>query len=320
MISDDLLFDVAIDYYVKNMLQKDIALKHDVSRVQISKYLKMARERGIVQIEVNYPSIKRSVQDDYQHFFTKTFGIKRLLLTSSASNEKRLIEALCRKAATYIRQLPRRELKIGLGWGSTIFTLSESMETADRPDWEIVPLSGGTTRLSDKRFNVNHIVQNFADKTHSRAIPMYLPFIVDNAEQMKNSKTSAEYTSINGLWNSLDVVICSVGYSIARSPLFRQNVFDDLYADRLEKLEVVGDVLTHYFDINGSIHELEVMKNCMNLSIEQYRKAGERIIIAGGHHKVDGIVGLLRGGLVDTLITDESTAKYVKDYVSEGGV
>jgi deoxyribonucleoside regulator len=49
--------------------------------------------------------------------------------------------------------------------------------------------------------------------------------------------------------------------------------------------------------------------------------AGERVIVAAGHHKVDGLVGMLRGGFADVLITDEFTAKFVKEYIvyDEGG-
>jgi DNA-binding transcriptional regulator LsrR (DeoR family) len=67
--------------------------------------------------------------------------------------------------------------------------------------------------------------------------------------------------------------------------------------------------------------EKNILANCINLGFEQYLKAGERVIGAAGHHKVDGIGGAWRGGLNDTLITDEFTARFVKEYVlyDEGG-
>jgi len=317
MITDDLLFEVAVDYYINKMLQKDIAKKYGVSRVQVSKYLQMARERNIVRIDIIPPKVSSDVENELTYFFKKIFGLNKLILSKGARNEKTLLHFLIKRASEYIKTLPKTELNIGLGWGSTIFELSQKMEKIERPNWFIIPLSGGTTKLSDKRFNVNFIVQSFADRTSSKAIPMYLPFVFENEEQFQNAIKSFEYKSIQEMWENLDVVICSVGYSIARSPLFRENIFDVSYADDLEKAEVVGDILTHYFDIDGKIHDLEILNRCINLSLEQYNKVSERIIIAAGHHKVDSLVGLLRAGLVDTLITDEFTAKFVKDYVFE---
>jgi len=323
VITDDLLFEVAVDYYIKKMLQKDIAEKYGVSRVQISKYLKMAHERGIIHIDVIPPKVNTNIESELAYFFKKIFGLKKLILSKGARNEKTLLHFLIKRTSEYIKTLPKTKLNIGLGWGNTIFKLSQEIEDLERPDWSIVPLSGGTAKLSDKRFNINHIVQSFADRTGARAIPMYLPFIFENEEQFQIAKRSSEYKKVQEMWENLDIIICSVGYSIARSPLFRENIFDGSYANELEKAEVVGDILTHYFDINGKMHGLEILNRCINLSMDQYNKAGERIVVAAGHHKVDGLVGLLRAGLVDTLITDEFTAKFVKDYVSEsnkGGI
>jgi len=323
MITDDLLFEVAVDYYVNKMLQKDIAKKYGVSRVQISKYLKMARERNIIHIDIIPPKVSSDIENDLTYFFKKVFGLNKLILSKGARNEKTLLHFLIKKAAEYIKTLSKTKLNVGLGWGNTIFKLSQEIERIERPNWSIIPLSGGTAKLSDKRFNVNFIVQSFADRTGSRAIPMYLPFVFENEEQFQNTIKSSEYKSIQEMWENLDVVICSVGYSIARSPLFRENIFDGSYANELEKAEVVGDILTHYFDIDGKIYDLEILNRCINLSFDQYNKVGERIIVAAGHHKVDGLVGLLRAGLVDTLITDEFTAKFVKDYIfesSKGGI
>ncbi|WP_214079476.1 MULTISPECIES: sugar-binding transcriptional regulator [unclassified Mesotoga] len=321
MISDELLFEVATDYYVKRMLQKDIANKYGVSRVQISKYLKMAQERGIVHIEVEQPSVKSSVRKEYEDFFSEKYGLKKMFIARGARNEKTILKALSREVYKYLKTLPEKPLNIGLGWGNTIFTVAESIEKLERPDWHLIPLSGGTARLADKRFNINHIVQNFATRLSARAVPMYLPFIFENAHQLENTKQSLEYVNIQRLWDSLDIIICSVGYSIARSPMFRENLLDVSYADELERCNVVGDILTHYYDINGKRFEKEILNNCINLSFDQYLNAGERVIVAAGHHKVDGLVGMLRGGFADVLITDEFTAKFVKEYIvyDEGG-
>ncbi|MFN4190182.1 MAG: transcriptional regulator, partial [Pseudothermotoga sp.] len=93
-ISDDLLFEVAYDYYVKNILQKDIAKKLGVSRVQVSKYLKMAVERKIVRIEVVPPKIPQKLESQYSLLFNQKFGLKKLLLTTGHTNNQLLLQSL----------------------------------------------------------------------------------------------------------------------------------------------------------------------------------------------------------------------------------
>ncbi|MBC7121759.1 MAG: transcriptional regulator [Pseudothermotoga sp.] len=316
-ISDDLLFEVAFDYYVKKMLQKDIAKKLGVSRVQVSKYLKMAEERKIVRIEIVPPRISEQLEQQYRKLFQEKFGFDKLVLTTGRSNNQLLLQSLARRTWEFLSELPADELNIGIGWGTTMFTVATYDFTLDRPNWRVVPLSGGTFRLSDKHFDSNFIAQNFADRLRARMVPVYFPFLMDSVEQKQQIQSSEEFAYINSLWNKLDVIICSVGYSISRSPLFRQNVFDGSILDRLERLGIVGDVLTHYFDIEGKVHDLEFVQRVNNITMEQYMKAKKRIIVAGGFHKIESIVGLLRGKLADVLITDTNTARNVIEFVSE---
>lgn len=316
-ISDDLLFEVAYDYYIKNVLQKDIAKKLGVSRVQVSKYLKMAVERKIVRIEVVPPKIPQKLESEYDLLFKQKFGLKKLLLATGHTNNQLLLQSLARKAWEYLSDLPNDSMNIGIGWGTTMFTLATSDFRTEKPKWNVLPLSGGTFKLSDKHFDSNFIAQNFADRLGARMIPVYFPFLMDNQEQREQLQKTEEFRYINSIWDNLDIVICSVGYSISRSPLFRQNVFDGSVLDRLEKLGIVGDILTHYFDINGRIHDLDFMKKVNNITMEQYLKAKHRIVVAGGFHKIESIVGLLRGNLADLLITDTNTARNIIEYVSE---
>jgi DNA-binding transcriptional regulator LsrR (DeoR family) len=318
MITDELLFEVAIDYYYNKMLQKDIAKKLGVSRVQISKYIKLAHERGIVNIEIIPPVVSEDISNKYKKLFKKLFGLEELILTKGHSNQNLLLHTLAEKTYNYLKE-PEfdKELKIGVAWGSTFFKIATFNEKINRKNWTIIPLSGGTTKLEDKEFNMNYLAQSFADRTGAKAISIYLPFFRSPGEPLNHSINNQEFKSVQEYWNSLDVIICSVGYSISRSPVFRQGVFDGHYLNKLEELEVVGDVVTHYFDIDGNVHDLDYMKNITNISLEQYMKAKKRIVVAGGMHKVESILGLLRGKLTDVLISDLKTIENVVEYISE---
>ncbi len=318
MITDELLFEVAVDYYLNNMLQKDIANKIGVSRVQVSKYLKLAQEKGIVNIEVIPPRISDDLSEKYSAIFKSVFGLEKLILTRGHSNQELLLASLAKSTYRYLSDEDfNGNLKVGIAWGSTVFNIATCDEKLEHPNWTIIPLSGGTTKISDKHFNMNYLTQSFADRMGAQALAVYLPFYIGNDEERENTLKSKEYNDIQKYWNSLDVIICSAGYSISRSPMFRQHVIQGDYLNKLEELGVVGDVVTHYFDINGRIHDLEYMEKVTNISLKQYMNAKKRIVVAGGMHKIDSIVGLLRGKLADVLISDIKTVENVVEYISE---
>ena len=49
------LADVAQQYYLEDLTQEQIARRLGVSRSQVSRMLKEARERGIVEIRIHHP-------------------------------------------------------------------------------------------------------------------------------------------------------------------------------------------------------------------------------------------------------------------------
>ena len=318
MIDDFLLYEVARDYHIENKLQREIAEKLGVSRVQVGKYLRMAQERGLVQIQVVPPRQKHGDAGRVEAFFKSEFGLKDVVTTPPSVRPDRLSVMLAAHAREYIENvLPDEPLNIGFGWGTTMYQVAHAPSQVVRKRWRIVPVSGGSSRISDKHFNINHIIHTFAESCQAQANPVYLPFWAETLA-LEAIRRSEDYSRTMELWDNLDVLISSVGYDLARSPLFRDGVINGARLDELENRRVVGDVATHYYDINGNEHQADFAHSTINISMDQIRAAGKRIIVAGGFHKVESILGLLRLGIADVLIIDVKTAETVMDYVLQG--
>lgn len=307
----DLLYRVAYDYYVNKKLQREIAKELNVSRVQVSKYLSKAEEVGIVRIEVVRPQVDSTSLQDLRKRFKETFPLKDVLISPSYGNLKSLQDTLHSMAEEYIfSSFNETPMTVGLGWGSTIYSFVASEFSERRRSWRILPLTGGSTLISSKYFNINHIAHTFAEKLGAAAQLVYLPLMVDpsNEEFMRES---SDYKHISDMWSNLDLIICSVGYSIPRSPLFRQGLIGEEYIEKLKREQVVGDILTHYFDEQGEMVDLGVEKSMINISVEQIASAKTKLIIAYGKDKIKSILGGMRSGLIDVLVTDAETAESV---------
>ena len=322
--NDDLLYEIAEAYYVKKELQREIAERYGISRVQISKYLKQAEERGFVKIEVFPPKVPRQREEDLFSRMTEHFRLGRLfLMPNLKSGTGNFFGFLAKRFFEYLAEKPDESCTVGLGWGQTVYELSASPvpENFRKSNWSIVPLSGGLSSINDKFFNINHIVGVFAEKIGAKNKLLYLPFLIEDRDRLKTIDADRDYQEIGEMWNKLDMIVFSVGASLGRSPFFRQySGSSDDYINKLREADVVGDFLTHYYDIQGRIFELDAATaRLINVTTAQFRAAKERILVAGGAHKVKSIIGMLRTGMVDVLVSDEKTVQGLLDFVKEQG-
>ena len=72
-------------------------------------------------------------------------------------------------------------------------------------------------------------------------------------------------------------------------------------------VNAIGDISTHFFDEDGKF--VELYENTLCAEKENLKNAKQTIAIACGKQKTEAIIGALRTQMIDTLITDEYTAK-----------
>lgn len=318
MIDNDLLYRAAVDYYINNKIQREIAQELGVSRVQVSKYLKMAKERGLVHVEVIPSHIGSEEKRDYNRKFKEKFRVEEVLICPSYSHEDTLTKRLSGLAEEYIfRKLNESACNIGLGWGHAVYEFTRNMGRHDRSSWRVVPLVGGTTFASSKYFNTNHIVHLLAEKLGAQAVLLYLPFLMEPSKYRKDKFFSEEYNRIYSIWEKLDLVVCGVGHSILQSPFFRNEAIQK-YTKKLEKNMVVGDLLTQHFNIQGHHVPFGIEELMINVTYEQVRRAKKKLIIAYGNQKIEALVGAMNNGeLIDVLVTDQNTADSILEFSAE---
>ena len=72
-----------------------------------------------------------------------------------------------------------------------------------------------------------------------------------------------------------------------------------------------GEILSHVVDKDGNLIKDEFEQHLISLDLEDLKKIPIRVGVAYGMDKKDAILGVLRGGYINVLITDEDVAKYL---------
>ena len=84
---------------------------------------------------------------------------------------------------------------------------------------------------------------------------------------------------------------------------------------KLLNFRQVGDILTHYFNLEGKFCDLDIYDHLINFPLDYCRNVNEVIAIAGGLEKKESIIGALNTGLINTIIIDNLTAEKIVESV-----
>ncbi|MEM0054330.1 MAG: sugar-binding domain-containing protein [Nitrososphaeria archaeon] len=305
------LYLIAHKYYIENKTQQEIADEMNTNRVVINRFLKQARQLGIVQIKLKGDS---SEIDYLKEEFIKQFNFLKgieIVPISYQADENMCISLMAEVLDKYIKD----NNSIGIGWGVTMEKISTCLKTEHTcTNSQFISLTGSTNQLPSY-FQTNNIVKRFADAYNSKPIFMFAPFVVDNPLNKRSLSLSRDIAQVIEIWQNLDVIISGIGAYISKSPLFKSKILSDSYLSELITHNVVGDVLTHFFDEKGKFVETDLYNKMINISINAYLKTAIRIGIAVGSDKVQSILGALRGEIINILITDLQTATLIHSYM-----
>ena len=79
--------------------------------------------------------------------------------------------------------------------------------------------------------------------------------------------------------------------------------------NRLIEMGAVGDIALHFYDEQGNPIQTEMKERVIGISLEELKCIGRVVGVAGGTEKFHAILGAIRGGFINTLITDSQTAR-----------
>lgn len=296
-----LMAEAASLYYEKKLTQQEIADLLKLSRQTVSKLLGDALRENIVEIKIHNPKTDR---ENLGAQICEKFGIQNCVVCGVSNNGADLRRMITVKtAADYIAPIVEKgNLKIALSWGRTIQALIGQMPELATRNNTVFPLFGATDN-EHAYFSSNELARGMADKIGAHVKYAWFPYLPDSTEDCRLLKNLSYYKNMQSLWNEADVAIVGIGGTMILE------VFGKTFGYRENRHTVIGDVATHFFNKKGELVDLYADTLCA--SVENLKNAKQTVAVACGDDKVCAIVGALRTGMIDTLITDEYTASQI---------
>ncbi len=313
-VSQRILVKVATMYYEAELKQSDIAKKLGIDRTTVSKYLKRAKETGIVKIFI--------AQDSYENLesqLEEKFDLKEAFIVPTSDNPDEVYSNLGKAGLILLQRLIKNKMVVGFNWGRSMGAIGyqAALENFPEVDADFVPLVGGSEWL-DVDLHVNTICYKVANAFHGRSHYLYAPAITKNPETKQAIVKDTNYLKIQSFWDKLDVAFIGIG-----SPTLASNVIwtDGLKSDYIQSLNlgnrIVGEACTRFYDKNGMEVPTEVVDRTISIPFTKLRGVKYVIGVAAFDEKVPAIYSALEGKLINILITDDSTAKKILEYVPQ---
>ena len=307
---DAFVSEVCWHYYVNEMTQAEVARAMGVTRLRVNQAIRRARESGMVRVQIDSPFIQRiGLQEEIE----TRFGLGRALVAPARGAPYDYHGPVGAALAAYLAQRigPAGWRTIGVSWGMTLESAARRLTRQNHPELEIVSMLGGTTKGAS--FNTFGIASGFAAALGASysllAAPIYLAAGVDRDAFLGQDVFRDHFAKLA----RLDAAIITASDVSPRSFLVANGLPRDVTPEELVAAGAVGDVLGRFLDGKGRAIDHPIDTRAVAIEAADVARTPEKILAAAGPHKTAIIRAAIRRGLVDTLVTDDVTARLLLD-------
>lgn len=305
------LIKIAKYYYNDGLTQEEIAKRMSLSRQKVGRLIQRLIPERIVTIHIDdsldsHLSLEQGLEDK--------FHLKEVVVVSTEENNQMTLDNIGRAGAEYLDRVLKHDDIIGIAWGRTLTYVSQHIvKEKSNLNLSMVQLAGGVFPYGHY-FNgelsrqSGEITREISLKLGAKPYLMNNPLVVDNIATKQVLLNESTVKNILDMARKCTIAIVSIG-SLGKtiSPFIEGALTEEDLEYLLDK-KAVGNFVFRYFDIDGNVIDTPFYDRLLCSEIEPLKEIPLKICVSGTKEKVDAILGGIKGGFVDVLITDSETA------------
>ena len=295
---------IAALYYEYGLTHQQIADLLGWSRVKVTRALAAAREQGIVKVTV--------ISDEPLFMEEEQRLRKRFDLTAirvgPPPNSPGDVSNLAQIGAGCVSEMVAPGMQVAVGLSGTLAAIARRISPPELPDTVFVPLQGTNPGLVTPPTPSN-IAREFSTAFKGSAYTLAAPVFASSKETLQILEHDCEVVRAFQTARRSDLALVGVGGTAVNSSILLAGRLSAAEAEEIKAVGAVGDVNARFYDYEGNPVETARTSLVLGLTIEQFKEIPVRIAAAAGTAKVAALVGALRGGIINGLITDQPTAK-----------
>ena len=306
-----LLVRAATMYHLEGLTQAEVAARLGLSRPTAGRLIARARAQGLVRVIIDAPPhLAGSIHTDEERELEAAFGLKEaLIIDQLADGTQTGDSALGRAGASVLIRRLEPSSTLGFTWGPETVAVADSITPRSAGCRRVVQMDGSMTSV-EYHTGVDHALSRFAERLGAQPLRLVAPLYADPDTVKALQRDSILSQSFKAA-EEADVMVFGVGSVTTSTTLFEGAYIDAAILDELTGLGAVGEIGGRFYDKDGVTVESSLVDRTVSVPLEAVRSCPTAMLISGGTHRRESILGALRGGLATTLITDLGTAHWL---------
>jgi len=304
-----LVTEICRMYYLDNLSQDKISSDLRISKSAVSRLLKEGREKGIVTFHIkDYEDRLSSLEDKLEQYFK----LKEAVVVSDEgiNSEEAIKKKVAKAAALLLQRRVRENDTIAVSWGTTLAEVSRSLNPSIRLNVDIVPLLGGID-IRGRDIHSNEIARQVSEAFKGKYYVLNAPVFVSNFRTKETFEKEKSIKAVIDKAKSADIAVVGVGSPKQSSTMIKRGYFSIKEFTKLTDKGVVGDICTNFYDIQGNIIKFSLHNKMIGLGLKELKHIPIVIGVSCGENKKEAILGALRGGYVNIIVTNKGVAEYL---------
>lgn len=291
---------VARAYYLEDRSKVAIAEEVGLSRFQIARLLRVARDAGIVRIEVTNPGV---VDRELSALVQQRLKLRRVVVIASPASAP--LADVGRGLARLMSETVEEGNVVGLSWSRALRSMVEQMDDVKR--CAFVQLAGQMTPEGESIGSVE-LVRRAAERSGGEAFPVYAPFLVPSSAAAAALLTQPEIARAVNQFDHLDVAFISIG-SWAPSLSVIYDAMTETERQAARERGVVGDINGRMFDTHGNTVDPDIDDRTIAITFDQLRRIPQVICSSHGAARAEATLAAMRAEVATTWVLDQALAR-----------
>lgn len=285
----DVAIKVAWKYYNEGLTQTEIAEALNLSRMKVIKYLEIAKNNNIIQFKINIDQVS---DPNLQSKLLEKYNLDDVYIVPSSIEDN--IDSVTIAAAQYIEDRVTNDTMISIGYGEAVSKTLGHLSISAKYKVAFVSLTGGV------KFYMPTAIDQSSDYYTNPNYSHYIipsPLIVNSEGLATNLRNEKSIKSILEMVPYSNLTVIGIGALNNRATLVKEGLLSIKDIEIFKSQGAVGDLLNHFYDINGNTLDLGLHDRLISTDIKLLKSLNHVVAVAGGLEKKEAIIGALKGGI-----------------------